>query len=771
MGSAQRLRAGPWSFRLAVGLASLPRTEKIRSRGPGYDPGSPQSPQRRDFFVTASRQMAILGASLGLFLVLLPLGLEKPGLPIQIRADEPTYLAMAASVAFDGDLKCEAQDVDRVFSQFPYSRPPTFHLKTTDGWSSSPFFDRDPLFAWVAALPVRFFGANGLVALNALFFVFILALTGSRRRADGNPWGPGHLFAFVFLFLSAAFVQIFWLGSALFLAFLVVAALRLSEAADETHAATPQGLSVGSGLAFGAAGFALPWLALLMPAFLTRRRAIPWLIGCAAGWMLAFSAGWVLGAPGPFADVESRSFLTESPYETPWLEDAGLDSLEPAEPRSVLGERRANSAAEFAGDLVYSLIERRTGFLVYFPVSLLLVALLLRGRRRLLATVGFDRLLLGIGIAAAVLIQPWVRSFEVGGGAFGNPALVAVAPALLFLLRRPPAQGVTLAGVALGVLTLGPALVSCLGPAVAYAGLQSHTRGAILSRLPLDLSFVATEGDYRSLPAGGPDELAVKLWAPSNLTEIRGDEAWLLGNAEVPLFLTSAEPLDDVVFQLRTLASFNRIRVRFDGEKQILNFQEVPQSGSSTRLTFKPEGQKRLQGQREIWVYPLTVSSTRGKKPFWNGNSSQNFYLGAAIAYLGSEAFLDLPVYGASFSSCEAPSPVEADSEFLALARVRNSSDVTWPVGGAVEVRLGYRWLQADGEVVFEGDRTDLPGDLPAGQEVTTWITAKSPSQPGTYTFELDPIFENVAWFSDRGVETCRSTVQILAPPPDDSKP
>ncbi len=717
--------------------------------------------------MTASRQTAILGACFGLFLVLLPLGLEKPGLPIQIRADEPTYLAMAASIAFDGDLRCEAQDVDRVFGQFPYSRPPTFHLQSTDGWSSPPFFDREPIYAWVAAIPVRFFGANGMVALNALCFLGLLALTGHRRRKDGSSWGPGHLFAFVFLGLSAAFVQVFWLGSALFHALLVVAALRLSEAAKEPHASTPVSQSLGSGALLGGAVFSLPWLALLAPACWVRRRAAPWVIGAALGWILAFGAGWILGAPGPFTETETRSFTVASPYEAPWLDE----DLGPVEPRSVLGERRAQLAAETVTDLIYSLIEQRSGFLAYFPAGLVLLILLIVYRRRGLAGFGSDRVWLAAGIGATILIQPWVRSSEVGGEVFGNPALVVIAPALLFLFRRPPTQAATLAAVALGVLVLGPALVSCLGPAVAYAGLQSHTRAAVLSRLPLDLSFVATEGDYRSLPAGGPEELGLQLWAPSNLTELRGDEVWSLGNAKVHLFLTADQPLDDVIFQVRNLASFNRVRVRFAGERQTLHFQEVPDTGSATRLSFERAGQQRLQGEREIWVYPLTVDTSKGKKPFWNGNSSQNFYLGAAIAYLGSESFLDLPVYGASFSACEAPSPVEADSEFLALAKVTNTSEIPWTVGGAVEVRLGYRWLRSDGSIVFEGDRTDLNATVPPGQEITTWMTAKSPPQPGTYTFELDPIFENVAWFSSRGVATCRRSVDVKAPAREPSAP
>ncbi len=42
----------------------------------------------------------------------------------------------------------------------------------------------------------------------------------------------------------------------------------------------------------------------------------------------------------------------------------------------------------------------------------------------------------------------------------------------------------------------------------------------------------------------------------------------------------------------------------------------------------------------------------------------------------------------------------------------------------------------------------------------------EAPSEPGRYLLELDLVFEHVAWFSQRGAETHRLPVRVVAPEP-----
>ena len=378
-------------------------------------------------------------------------------------------------------------------------------------------------------------------------------------------------------------------------------------------------------------------------------------------------------------------------------------------------------------------------------------------------------------MAIFVVAQGFAPPAELGAGLIGHPAWVVLSPALLLGLRRVPATWVTLVAGALGVLFLGPAQVSTLGGAMAYADSQGHTRGAVLDRLPLDPASVGRADGYRVLPLGGPADLDGRLWMPKHVSEIFGDEVWLLGHTRSTLYLTTARPLDDAVFQVRTLGTPNAVHVDFEGRREALHFPQAGPEGSSTRLHFqalsKVGSRRRLatpDGDRDLWVYRLTVTAERGFKPSWNGNSYVSFYMGAAVAFLGPQSFLEQDVYGAELSVCEAPPEVHAGDEFLAAVNVRNTSASPWPVGGAVEVRLGYRWLGADGTAVAEGERTDLPtGPVPVGETVSSWVQVKAPHQIGALRLEIDPIYENVAWFSHKGSSTCVVDVEVLPARPE----
>ena len=719
--------------------------------------------------MTPTRPQLIVAACFGAFLVFAPLALEKPGLPMSLRGTEPNHLGAALSVGLDGDLLCEPRDVHRLFQEFPYTPP--IRLRLDDSEPTSPSFEADPLYSAVAALPARLLGANGLVALNALCFLGILALCGLSRRSQGGEKeaGPGLFFTTVFLITGAAFLQIFQIGPALLTAFWVALGLRLYLETEDGDARETTRLA-SSGAALGAAAFSSPWILAPMAALLLalRRRAWPWLLGLACGLAAVTLVSAVLDTPsGPSAVYELAS-----PYETPWIEGDAL----PASP-SQLGARAVSSTQEAWNRFTFTLLDRRSGLLAYLPGLIpLLLAALWEGRRRDTSPWPAKSWIWAGGLALFIGVQGFSPPPELGAGRVGHPAWVVLSPALLLLLARPPAGWVSLVTVALGVLTLGPAQVSTLGGAMAYADAQGHSRGAVLARLPLDPASVGLADGYRELPVGGPADLHGRLFIPKHLSEVHGDEAWLLGNSRSSLYLTTARPLEDAVFQIRTLGTPNEIQVTFAGRREILSFPETGPQGSSTRLHFRNlEGRgahrllKEPSGDREIWLYRLDVTSSRGFKPNWNGNSHVTFYLGAAAAFLGPQDFLEADLYAAAFEACDAPPTVHAGDHFLAAVTVQNTSSSPWPVGGAVEVRLGYRWLDPAGETVSEGERTDLPGPgVEPGETVTSWVEVVAPRRPGTFQLEIDPIYENVAWFSHRGSATCSVDVQILPPRPEE---
>ena len=80
-------------------------------------------------------QRALL--ALSLFLLALPLTLQKPGVPSGLKADEAAYYMMAQSLAFDGDLELTVTDIDRAFDEFPFRPIPNMIAMTDDGWQTA----------------------------------------------------------------------------------------------------------------------------------------------------------------------------------------------------------------------------------------------------------------------------------------------------------------------------------------------------------------------------------------------------------------------------------------------------------------------------------------------------------------------------------------------------------------------------------------------------------------------------------------------------------
>lgn len=99
-------------------------------------------------------------------------------------------------------------------------------------------------------------------------------------------------------------------------------------------------------------------------------------------------------------------------------------------------------------------------------------------------------------------------------------------------------------------------------------------------------------------------------------------------------------------------------------------------------------------------------------------------------------------------------------------AKVKNISSATWPCGRSGEltssmIHLGNHWLDSKRGMRVRADgRARLPNDVKPGEEVELRLMVVAPQRSGTYHLELDMVQEGVAWFQDRGSETCRIPVR-----------
>jgi hypothetical protein len=258
--------------------------------------------------------------------------------------------------------------------------------------------------------------------------------------------------------------------------------------------------------------------------------------------------------------------------------------------------------------------------------------------------------------------------------------------------------------------------------------------------------------------------------ASKDATAIRGDELWCQGASDVELWLQTMAPIGTAVFEVRDLAPGNVIDLDLGSAPARLEFGEVPAAGEKRRIELTAGGAHRPASHYKgcCYLYRLLVRSRTGEAPSWRGSSREDFYLGAALTYLGTRADLDADLYPVEWGACQVPERLAAGETTRAITRVTNRSQATWPATGATRVTLSYHWLDASGAAVAgEGLRTYLIGDIGPGELVAMEQQVQAPAEPGMYTLALDLVRERVIWFSQRnGGNTFKARVEVVAPAP-----
>jgi len=109
------------------------------------------------------------------------------------------------------------------------------------------------------------------------------------------------------------------------------------------------------------------------------------------------------------------------------------------------------------------------------------------------------------------------------------------------------------------------------------------------------------------------------------------------------------------------------------------------------------------------------------------------------------------PAFNATWGGVTLPALLGATT-YTVNVPVSNSGAAAWNATGANRVDLGYHWTDASGQVVvWDGARTPLPADVPAGGSATVAATVTTPAAIGSYTLTLDLVREGVAWFGSLG--------------------
>jgi SpoIID/LytB domain protein len=93
---------------------------------------------------------------------------------------------------------------------------------------------------------------------------------------------------------------------------------------------------------------------------------------------------------------------------------------------------------------------------------------------------------------------------------------------------------------------------------------------------------------------------------------------------------------------------------------------------------------------------------------------------------------------------------------------LRNRDAATWPAAGTQAVSLSYHLYDSAGRVIaWDGLRSSLPDDLPAGGGDVVPMTVAAPARTGTYTVKPDLVRDGVGWFSSAGAAPGSFTLRV----------
>jgi hypothetical protein len=500
-----------------------------------------------------------------------------------IKGDEATYVSMALSVAYDGDLKYRPEDLRRFQGLYGIgpeglflkqgSRlgvhvgakwPPVTIVKTPSDAREGLDFGKPFAYSVAAAPFVRIAGLRGLVLFNALLLLMVVGMGwrfASRRMGVASA---GFLTA-AFVLASVTILYAFWLTSEIFNFAIVFAAFFLwlykEVALPDELQRTPWLRSVWTDVAaaalLGLATYSKPPNALLIaPLVLTllwRRQWRRSVLVCAAFLLLSggtFAINALITGDANYQGGNRRTFYGRFPYSDP---EATFDRI---------GERMATEDPDaeslFAPhvllpllkhNLVYFFIGRHAGLVPYFlPGVVILLMWLARPRSWTLWQV-----LCALALAASVLVVlvlvPY--SWGGGGGAPGNRYFLSLYPVLFFLIPdRPPRWPVVVS--LLGLLVTAPLVrhpIAASKQPWRFVGL------GMLRALPVELTMV-DDLPVRLGPRGripfGPDPKALVYLVDEDTFSPEGDGFWVAGGAKTDIIVRTERALDRVKFLVRS---------------------------------------------------------------------------------------------------------------------------------------------------------------------------------------------------------------------------
>ncbi len=707
-------------------------------------------PRKRSFRRVANSRTMALGAGLLAIAALLLLG-ELRGSRGEVTGDEGTYLAMAASLAYDADLRFGPEDRARLEAAKGPARKTVILQRAGDRVA----YSKPALYPILAAPFYRFMGEAGPVALNVL--VLALALLAAWRAL--RPLGEAGPAAWTLVTFAATGVMLpyaAWAMSDALQVALSLAGLSLCLAAARPGDSTAEGRlpALLGGALLGLLIPLRPPNALLAAAavavpLLSRRRGRAFLIAAAVLAAFALSTladRGLTGAASPYR-AERATFTAGTGYPAGEGGEQAMAQFRSGRATHVTSLKARWQPVRTAYSALYFLAGRHTGVLIYFPAALLLAAAALRrpDRRTLILIAA------AAGISLFYLI--WLPGNYFGGGAFlGNRYFLVAYPALLLALPRPPSGRTLAAAWAIAAAVFGSALASeWRDRPLAYAS-QSHASAGLFRLLPAE----STADDL--------DGRADRHWSDELVR-------FFDRNAEVSqrgVRLTAGAPPAEIMIAGPREHGVLRFVVRSQSPSVRLRYRDWRRS-ETLKLGPREDG---ARGMVEIAAAPAWR-----RHPFrWRPGESWSAWLfrieaqtpgdphgEVDLRYLGPYR-LAPKFFAARALAVELPSQGVAGTRTEIALHLGNRGSRAWASQADVPVHLVHRLRPLD----RPGARTleklsPLPHAVAAGGEVMATVRVRWPRRPGRYLLELDLMIGGAVSFADWvGAPLAAGEVRVL---------
>ena len=593
--------------------------------------GGRATPRRPDpaIVVTAAILVVGCGAALSIDAVRTPYGL---------KGDEATYVAMALSVAYDGDLVYQAEDVER-FYRIYHDGPQGIFLKRGGGERRSDdrlYFGKAFIYSVLAAPFVRLAGLNGLlvlhvVLLSGVFFAgyLFLAARSPRRLALAYTLG---FFAVSIVPVYAVFLasEIFHVAG-VFCAYFLWFYKDVAPPDANAVAAKMRGrwTDVAAAVLLGLVTFSKPLnVLLIVPPVLVlwRRRRFRDGLVIGAVFALTVTAGFVANAvitgEVVYQGGDRKTFYGTFPFER---EGATFGVLGiPMSTNEIIVDEVLDPVGFLrllGSNLWYFLAGRHFGFLPFFFPGVVAAWLFLRRRD--------DRTLSGwliLGTVAATAVGTIVYmpyTWSGGGGLAGNRYLLSIYPALFFITPRLASMGpVAAAWIGGGIFTahiLANPFVAAKQPYLAVE------RG-LLRALPVELTMVNDLPINLYLPRARiqyGDPPVSLYYLDRNVYGPEQPGIWVAGGRRTEIVVRSGPPIAEATLTLRSRVA-NSVELSMGGATQRIDLAP----GAAREVTLRPEGVY----SRRSWAYLLAVRSESGFVPrLVEPGSTDSRYLGVAV--------------------------------------------------------------------------------------------------------------------------------------------